>query len=45
MNLMMLSCKPLYNLSLSDALTLSIEEEPDSYKKGILYEESDEETM
>ena len=41
----MLSCKPLYNLALSQVLTLSNDEEPDQNICGIIQSDSDEEVM
>ena len=42
---MMISCKPLYNLSLYDIYSLSQDEEIEGFTKGINYLEVEEEAM
>lgn len=44
-SMVMLSCKPLYNLSLSEKLTLSCQEESEAYKKGKKYLDIDEDIV
>ena len=41
----MMSCKPLYSLSLFDINSLSTEEEIEGFSKGIKYPEVEEEAM